>query len=329
MANVRSVGIIGLGLYLPEKVLTNADLEKMVDTTDEWIKTRTGIEERRVVSKDQTSSDLAAEAAKMALEDARLSPDQVELIIVATITPDMQFPSTACLVQAKIGAKDAAAFDLGAACTGFTYALTVGQQFILSGLYKNVLIVAVDTLSSITDWKDRSTCVLLGDGAGAAVLAPAKEGEGIITTYLGADGALGDLLYIPGGGSRHPTTHQTLEGRLHFLKMRGNELFRHAVRLMVDAATNVLTKAGLEAKDIKCMVPHQANIRILKAVAKRLKIPFEKVYVNLHKYGNMSAASTAVALCEAVKEGKIKKGNMVLLVGFGAGLTWASCLIKW
>ena len=329
MKKLVSCGIIGLGLYLPEKVLTNADLEKMVDTSDEWIRTRTGIEQRRIASDDQACSDLATEAAKKALNDAKLSADQLDLIIVATISPDMQFPSTACLVQAKIGAKNAAAFDLGAACAGFTYALFVGSQFIQSCTYKNALIIGVEILSSITDWEDRSTCVLLGDGAGACILAPVKEGEGILTSYLGSDGALGDLLYMPGGGSRHPATHQTLDQRLHFLKMRGNELFKHAVRLMVDATNRVLAQCGLTSQDVDWLIPHQANIRILKAVAKRLEIPFNKVYVNIHRYGNMSSASTATAFCEVVKEGKVKKGDIVVLVSFGAGLTWASCVIKW
>lgn len=329
MQDAPSCGIIGVGLYLPDKVLTNAELEKMVDTTDEWIKTRTGISERRIAGDDQSSSDLASEASRRALEDAGLPADKLELIIVATISPDMQFPSTACLVQAKIGAKNAGTFDIGAACAGFTYALAVGQLFIESRGYNNALIIGVDLLSKITDWQDRSTCVLLGDGAGAAVLGPVKDGEGIIATHLGSDGRFGDLLYMPGGGSKHPATHQTVDQRLHYLKMRGNELFKHAVRLMVDAALKVLPKAGLTPQDVDCLIPHQANIRIIKAVAKRLNIPLKKVYINIHRYGNMSSASTATALCEAVKEGIIKKGSIVLLVGFGAGLTWSSCVIKW
>lgn len=326
----RPAKVIGLGFYLPEKVLTNADLEKMVDTTDEWIRTRTGIKERRIIEENQASSDLGYEAAKRALDDAKLAPSQVDLIIVATISPDMLFPSTACLVQAKIGAKNAAAFDVGAACAGFTYAIAIGDQFIRSGTYHNILLIGVEVLSKFTDWQDRSTCVLLGDGAGAIVLAPSNEnGEGVLSSYLGADGDLAELLHMPGGGSLHPATYETIDQRLHYLKMKGNELFKHAVRLMVAAANTVLNQCGLTSRDVAWLIPHQANIRIIEAVAKRLGIPMEKVYLNISRYGNMSSASTATALCEAVKEGKVKKGDIVVLVGFGAGLTWSSCVIKW
>jgi 3-oxoacyl-[acyl-carrier-protein] synthase-3 len=328
---LRSAKIIGMGIYLPEKILTNADLERMVDTSDEWITTRTGIKERRIARDDQASSDLAAQASKQALVDAGIGPDKLDLIIVATVTPDMQFPSTACLLREKIEAKNAAAFDLGAACAGFGYGLTVARQFIASGTYNTVLVVGVEKLSSVTDWQDRSTCVLLGDGAGAAILSPVKEGEGIIATYLGADGTMADLLKLPGGGSRQPSTHQTIEERQHYLKMKGNELFRPAVRMMVGAAEKVLKKCSLTTKDVDCLVPHQANIRIIKAVAERLKIPIDKVYINIDKYGNMSSASTAIALCEAVKSTKIKikKGSIIVIVGFGSGLTWSACVIKW
>lgn len=325
---MNKVGIIGLGEYLPKRVMTNADLEKMVDTSDEWITTRTGIKERRVASKHQAASDLATEAAKNALKGARLKPENLDLIVVATVTPDMQFPSTACIVQANLGAKDAICFDVSAACAGFVYAITVVQQFIACGAYKNALVVGVEVLSSITDWQDRNTCVLFGDGAGAAVLGKVRSG-GIISTYLGSDGSMANLLMMPGGGSRNPTSHKTIDKRMHYIKMRGNELFKLAVKIMAEIAKKALHQAGLTCKDVDCLIPHQANIRILFAVAKRLGLDKEKIYLNIRKYGNMSSASTAVALCEAVKDGRIKKGDIVLLDAFGAGLVWGACVIKW
>ena len=329
MAQVRTAMVIGLGSYLPERILTNADLEKMVDTSDEWIITRTGIKERRISADNEASSDLAANASKQALIDAGIKADQVDLIIIATVTPDMQFPSTACLVREKIGAENAAAFDLGAACAGYGYALVTAQQFIASGTYDVVLVIGVEKLSSVTDWQDRNTCVLLGDGAGAAILAPADSGNGIMATYLSADGSMAELLKVPAGGSRKPCSHQTIEDRQHYLKMKGNELFRPAVRMMVDAAEKVLKKCGLTTRDVDCLIPHQANIRIIKAVAQRLNIPIEKVYINIEKYGNMSSASTAIGFHEAVKFGKIKKDSIVVVVGFGSGLTSSACVIKW
>ena len=325
---MKKIGIIGVGKYLPKKVLTNADLEKMVDTSYEWIITRTGIKERRLVSKNEAASDLAIKAARQALEDAKILPQDLDLIIVATITPDMQFPSTACFVQAALGAKDAACFDISAACAGFVYAIIVAQQFIARGVYKNALVVGTEVLSSITDWEDRNTCVLFGDGAGAAVLAEVKSG-GILSTYIGSDGSLANLLMLPGGGSRNPATHKTIDKRMHYLKMEGNEVFKLAVKIMTDAAQVALKQAGLECKDIDLVIPHQANIRIILAMAKRLGLPEDKVYLNIEKYGNMSSASTATALCEAVREGRIKKGDIVLLDAFGAGLVWGACLIKW
>jgi 3-oxoacyl-[acyl-carrier-protein] synthase-3 len=329
MVNLKNnVGIIGLGMYVPEKKLTNRDLEKMVDTTDEWITTRTGIKERRIVDKSQAASDLAINAAKEALAQAKLKPQDLDLIIVATVTPDMQFPSTACLVQKVLGAKKAACFDISAACAGYIYGITIAQQFITNGVYKNALVIGTEVLSSITDWTDRSTCVLFGDGAGACVLAPVKKG-GIISNYLASNGDLGELLILPAGGSRNPTTHKTVDEKLHTIKMRGNEVFKHAVKLMGDATKNALDKVGLKWQDIDCVIPHQANIRILLAMAKRIGISEDKIYMNISRYGNMSSASTATALTEAVREGKIKKGDIVVLVAFGGGLVWGAIVIKW
>jgi len=325
---MKKVGIIGVGEYLPKKILTNTDLEKMVDTSDEWITTRTGIKERRLASSHEAASDLAINAAKEALKDAGIKPRDLDLIIVATITPDMQFPSTACLVQAALGAKNAVCFDISAACAGFVYAIIVAQQFIARGIYKNALVVGTEVLSSITDWQDRNTCVLFGDGAGAAVLSEVKSG-GILSTYLGSDGSMANLLMIPAGGSRSPATHKTIDKRLHYLKMEGNEIFKSAVKIMTDTAQIALKQAGLECKDIDLVIPHQANVRIIMAMAKRLGLPEEKIYLNIEKYGNMSSASTATALCEAVRIGRVKKGDIVLLDAFGAGLVWGACIIKW
>lgn len=328
ISSKKSIGVVGLGAYLPDRVLTNADLERMVDTTDEWIVTRTGIRERRIAPDDMASSDLGYLAAKGALKEAGLSPEQVELIIVATITPDMQFPSTSCIIQDKLGAYNAACFDIGAACAGYIYGIVVAQQFLLNGVYKNALVIGAEKLSSITDWKDRSTCVLFGDGAGACVLMPVKRG-GILSTYLGGDGKAKDLLKIPGGGSRLPATQISVERRMHYLKMKGNELFKLAVKIMADSASRALSKCGLSCRDVDCVIPHQANIRILIAMAKRLNLDPEKIYLNIQRYGNMSSASTAVALYEAVKEGKIRKGDIVTLVAFGSGLAWGASVIEW
>lgn len=322
------VGIAGLGKYLPKKILTNADLERMVDTTDAWITTRTGIKERHIVSKRQASSDLAFEASKEALKDARLSADNLDLIIVATISPDMPFPSTACILQDKLSAKNAACFDISAACAGYVYALVAASQFISRGTYKNALVAGAEALSPMVDWQDRSTCVLFGDGAGAAVLEPVKSG-GILSTYLASDGSKADLLKVPAGGSRQPATHQTIDSRMHYVKMQGNEVFKVAVNSMADAAHKVLHKAGLACKDVDLVIPHQANMRILMAVAKKLGLSEDKIYLNIQRYGNMSSASTAVALSEAAQEGRIKKGDIVLLDAFGAGLVWGACVIKW
>ncbi len=325
---MKKVGIIGVGSYLPEKILTNADLESMVETSDEWITTRTGIKERRIADKDTATSDMAKEASLEALEKAGLKPEEIDLIIVATITPDMPLPSTACLLQSKLGAKKAACFDISAACAGFIYAIATADAYIKSGLYKNALVVGSEKLSAFTDWEDRNTCVLFGDGAGAVVLAPVKEG-GILSVYLGSDGTQADLLKIPGGGSRLPTSKETIDKRLHYIKMSGSELFKHAVKIMADAGNKAASILHFGCDDIDWVIPHQANIRILKAVAKRMKLDLKKIYLNIEKYGNMSSASTAVALAEAVKEGKIKKGDVVVLDAFGAGLVWGAMLIEW
>ncbi len=320
--------ITGLGAYLPEKVVTNFDLEKIVETSDEWIRTRTGISERRVATTEQASSDLALPAAQEALKSAGLMPQDLDLIIVATASPDMLFPTTACFLQAKLGAS-CGAFDLAAACSGFPYAVAVAEGFVKAGLYKNVLVVGAEAITKFINWKDRSTCVLFGDGAGAAIISRSKDGHGILASYLGADGTQSDILQIPAGGSVNPPSEETVKNGLHYLRMAGPELFKIAVRTMEQAVHEVLRRENLQVSDIACLIPHQANNRILQAVADRLEIAPEKVYINVDRYGNMSSASTAVALYEAVKSGAIKKGDYVVLVAFGGGLTWAANLIKW
>ncbi len=325
---MKRAGIIGVGEYFPKKVLTNFDLSKMVDTSDEWITTRTGIKERRIVDKNEAASDLGIHAAKAALKDAGLNAEELDLIITATVTPDMQFPSVSSIIQKGISAKKAACVDIQAACAGFVYGIVMAQQFICCGTYKNVLLVGSEVLSSVTDWKDRNTCVLFGDGAGACVLSEVKKG-GIISSYLGSDGTKGDLLMVPAGGSRYPASHQTINKRMHYVKMRGNELFKLAVNIMADAALRVIEKAGIDGEDIDCFIPHQANIRIINAVAKKIKIPENKIYLNIAKYGNTSSASTATALCQAIKSGRVKRGDLLLLDAFGSGLVWGACLIRW
>jgi 3-oxoacyl-[acyl-carrier-protein] synthase III len=326
--HMKKIGILGVGKYLPEKVLTNADLEKMVDTSDEWITTRTGIKERHIAAKAEATSDLATKAAKEALKAAGLKATDIDLIIVATITPDMQLPSTATFVQANLGAKNAFCFDISAACAGFIYAIAIAQQFIAGGAYKYALVIGAETLSRVTDWEDRNTCVLFGDGSGAVVLGESKTAD-ILSVYLGTDGTQINLLNMPGGGSRHPATAQTIKEKLHFVKMEGSELFKVAVTSMAESAQKALKNAGLKCADVNWIIPHQANIRIINAVAKRLGFVNAQVYLNIARYGNMSSASTAIALCEAVEEGKIKKGDIVLLVAFGAGLVWGAVIIKW
>ena len=322
-------GIFGVGSYLPEKVLTNSDLEKMVDTSDEWIMTRTGIRERRIAADNEATSDLAVAAARRALSEAETEAGELDLIIVATITPDIFFPSTALLVQDKLKAVNAAAMDISAACTGFSYGLGTARAYIASGVYKNILVIGAETLSKITDWEDRSTCILLGDGAGAAVLKPTEEDRGIVSVYLGADGGAAELLKLPAGGSRMPATHQTIDARLHYMKMSGNELFKIAVKLMAESAQRALAQCGLGCDDVACLIPHQANLRIINAAVKRLGVDPRKLFLNIEKYGNVSAASTIIGLDEARRERDFKRGDVIVLVAFGGGLTWGSCVIRW
>jgi 3-oxoacyl-[acyl-carrier-protein] synthase-3 len=321
--------VLGTGSFAPEKVLSNHDLERMVDTSSEWIIERTGIEERRIAESSVTSSDLAVEAATRALQAASLNPEDIDLILVATATPDMIFPATACIVQDKIGAKSAAAFDILAACSGFLFALASADAFIRSGIYKTVLVIGAETLSKITDWTDRNTCVLFGDGAGAVVLVAEEDGRGILSTHLHTDGSMADLLCIPGGGSLNPASLLSVESGLHFIKMKGNETFKVAVRALEEVVVEALEHNGYSASDIDMLVPHQANLRIIQATAKRLNLPMEKVVITLNKYGNTSAASVPMALDEAVRDGRIKDGSLVILEAFGGGLSWASALIKW
>ena len=325
----RTCSITGVGSYLPAKILTNAHLEKMVDTSDEWITTRTGIKSRRQAARDEFTSDMAAHAAQRAMKKAGVTADQIDLIIVATITPDMPFPATACIVQQKIGARRAAAFDLEAACSGFIYGLEVGQQFIMSRTYDTVLVIGAEKLSSIVDWKDRNTCVLFGDGAGAAVLQSRPNSHGLLTAVMGADGSKGSLLYMPGGGSRCPASVDSVAARLHYLRMDGRETFKNAVQAMYHAAQEALRRCELDISKIKCVIPHQANRRIIDAVGKRLGATPEQWFINLDRYGNTSAASVAIALDEAVSSGKIQRGDLILMMVFGAGLTWGAAVIEW
>ncbi len=325
----KRAAFLGVGHYAPDNVLTNADLEKLVDTSDEWIIERTGVRERRIATDDQAASDLAVPAATKALAQAGIAAEELDLIILGTVTPDYFFPSTACIVQNEIGAKNAAAFDMLAGCSAFIYGCNVAAQFIENGRYEHVLVVGVETLSKLTDMTDRNTCVLFGDGAGAAVLGPTTGDGGILATHMKADGSLGYLLEMPGGGSRQPPTHESLDARMHYIKMAGREVFKNAVRSMCEAATYVLDVAGYKGEDVDLLVPHQANWRIMSAVADRLKIPHDKVFVNLDKYGNTSAASIPIALSEALEQGRIQPGNLVLNVAFGAGFTWAAHLVKW
>ena len=315
--------MIGVGSYLPEKVLTNLDLEKMVETSDEWITDRTGIKERRISADNEATSDLAFEAAKRALKSANMEAKDLEMIIVGTSSPDMLFPSTSCIVQDKLGAVNAAAFDVSAACSGFNYALAASAGFIESGLYNNVMVIGADTLTKYLDWTDRNTCILFGDGAGAVVLKSSEDGSGVIASHLGAEGSGGKYLTMPGGGSRDP------EARKRFIWMDGKEVFKFAVKVLPKSIKAVLDKAKMSAMDISLLIPHQANMRIIDFALKSLGLPKEKVYVNLQKYGNTSAASIPIALDEAVKDGKIKKGDTVVLAGFGAGLTYGANIIKW
>lgn len=325
--NIHSM-MLGTGVGIPEKTLTNSDLEKLVDTSDQWIRERTGIQVRHVVDDKVQNSDLASEAATMALEEAQITPEQIDTIIVATVTGDVNFPSTACYVQQKIGAVNAAAFDIQAACSGFLFALNVADGFITAGKSRRVLIIGSELLTRIVDWKDRSTCVLFGDAAGAAVIAPANgDGRGVLGTFIKTDGRLGHLLWMPGGGTRFPADVAISEN-LNSIKMQGPEVFKAAVTAMGEAAAHILEKTGLTPGDVKLLIPHQANTRIINATAKRLKLPKEKVYVNIQDYGNTSAASIPVALHEARKKGMLHPGDVCVMVAFGGGFTWASAAVR-
>ena len=325
---MKNVGIIGLGHYLPKRRLTNTDLEKLVDTTDEWIFTRTGIKERRLAEGDERNSDLAIKAGRQALRDAKLKPSDLDLILVATISPDSSFPSVACLVQKAIHAHNAAAFDISAACSGFLYAIITGKQFIQSGLYKNVLVIASEKITTYVDWNDRGTCVLFGDGAGACVLSPVKGDRGIISDYMHAQGSFGDLMMVK-TRDRKPLDQKTSMMKLPHISMQGKELLKVAVNSMAEAVEIAVKKAKMKLSDIDCVVPHQANDRIISAVAKKLGLPKDKIFVNIDQYGNMSAASIAVALYEAVEQKRIKRGDNVVLVTFGAGVVSAANVVKW
>jgi 3-oxoacyl-[acyl-carrier-protein] synthase-3 len=321
--------IIGTGFYVPDKILTNDDLAKMVDTSDEWIVSRTGIKERHIAAADQATSDMVILAAKRALKNAHLEAKDIDLIIVATSTPDTIFPPTACWVQAGLKATHAAAFDLSAACTGFLYGMVVAESLITTGVSKRVLLAGAEMLSRVINWEDRNTCVLLGDAAGAAILEESHDESGVLSAFWGADGTLGPLLLQPAGGSRIPATHESVDKKLHFLQMKGNEVFKHAVKRMSEAAEEALKRAGLGKDDITWFIPHQANMRIIKATGERLGVPEEKVFINIHKYANVSAATIPIALDEMRTEGRLRKGDVVLMDAFGAGFTWASVVYRW
>jgi 3-oxoacyl-[acyl-carrier-protein] synthase-3 len=325
----RTVSIIGTGSYAPEKILTNADLSRMVDTSDEWITTRTGIKERRIAAPDEHTSDMATKAALAAIEQAGIAGEEIDLILVATTTPDMLFPATACLVQTRIGATKAACLDISAACAGFLVAFEIAQQFITSHTYETVLVIGAEKLSSITNWNDRNTCVLFGDGAGAAILRHRGGSHGVIATYMGSDGQFADILFMPGGGCRTAITRDNADQNLRTIHMSGKDVYKQAVTAMMAASQKVLDQAGLTINDIACVIPHQANLRIIEAIAGRLKIPVDRFYVNLDRYGNTSAAAVAIALDEANRTGRIKAGDYVLMIVFGGGLTWASSIIEW
>jgi 3-oxoacyl-[acyl-carrier-protein] synthase-3 len=325
-----SIIISGTGAYAPEKILTNDDLSLMVETSDEWIRTRTGISQRHIAADDESTSDMAAKAASLAIESAGLAIADIDLLVVATVTPDMAFPNTACFVQKKLGLSKIPAFDIEAACSGFIYALDVARAQMIVGGYRNALVIGAEKLSSITNWKDRTTCVLFGDGAGAVVLSRSDlPNVGVLQTLLGADGTESGILCVPGGGSASPATVETIERSLHKIHMQGNQVFKIAVRVMCQSAVDLLQKAGLTAADVDLVVPHQANTRIIEALAQRLEIDMAKFHINLDRYGNTSAASIPIALAEAHAAGRIQPGNNILMVAFGGGLTWAASLIRW
>jgi 3-oxoacyl-[acyl-carrier-protein] synthase-3 len=321
--------IVSVGTYVPQQVLSNIDLEGMVDTSDEWITERTGIKERRIAGEGQATSDLAYEASRIALERAGYGAGDIDMIIVATISGDMPFPSTACFLQNRLGASHAVGFDINATCSGFLYALYIADGFIRSGMQRRILVVGAEVLSKFTDWKDRTTCILFGDGAGAAIVEATSEDRGILSMSINSDGSMWELIHIPGGGSRNPSSPETLKNDMHFIRMKGNETFKVAVRTLEDVAVKTLDENGINPSQLSLLVPHQANLRIIQATADRLNLPMEKVFVNLERYGNTSAASIPIALDEALKNGRIRDGDYILLEAFGGGLTWASALIKW
>ncbi len=326
--SLQAVSIVGTGAYLPEKIVTNDDLSKIVDTNDEWIYTRTGMRERRIARDDQATSDLAAEAAKVALADAGVSAEEVDLLIVATLSPDMFFPSTACFVQDKIGAKNAYCYDLGAACSGSLYAMETAKNQITCGAVKTALVIGAEKMSTFLDWEDRNTCVLFGDGAGAVVLQASENGRGIMKGCFGSDGSLADLLWTPGGGSRNPMSHEMLDQKQQYLKMGGREVYKHAVKQMTQSVIDALDTNGLMADDIKCFVAHQANARIIEAIGKRLDV-MDRMFMNVEKYANTSAAALLIAVDEVVKSGAVKQGDLMLLVAFGGGFTWGANIVEW
>lgn len=325
----KRLKILGSGFYAPDKILTNADLEKMVDTSDEWITTRTGIKERRIASEEQASSDMGIIAARRALADAGLRAKDMDLIIVATSTPDTIFPSTACWIQSGLGAGHVPAFDLSAGCTGFIYGLIVAESFLRAGTVHRILLIGAELLTKFTNWKDRNTCVLFGDAAAAFVLGESDNESGLLATYWKADGDLAEIITFLGGGTRNPASHQTVDQELHYLRMKGSEVFKHAVKMMGEAAVIALKKAGLEKEDISFLIAHQANIRIVEATGRRLKLPPEKVYVNIHKYGNVSVATIPIGLHELKEEGRLNKGDIIVMDAFGAGATWGAVVYRW
>lgn len=326
---MQNVGIKGIGYYVPENIVTNFDLEKMVETSDEWIRTRTGIEERRFISPDEATSDLAAKAGLKAIEAAKINKDEIDLIIVATATPDYLTQPTACLVQKKLGLTGIPCFDIGAACTGFIYALNVANSMVKSKEYKNILVIGAEALSRISDMQDRNTCILFGDGAAAAVIGEVEVGYGILGLSVGAEGEDDMILKIPAGGSKNPNTEETIEKRQNFLKMNGQEVFKFAVKVLPKVTLEALKNANIDVNELNMVFPHQANMRIIDSAAKRMGLPLEKFYVNLNKYGNTSAASIGIALGEALEQGLIKKGDKIALTGFGGGLTYGSIIMKW
>jgi 3-oxoacyl-[acyl-carrier-protein] synthase-3 len=326
---MRSSTITGLGRYIPRRIMTNAELEQLVDTSDEWIVSRTGIRERRIAEPDQASSDLAYEASIEALADAGVSAEEIDLIIVGTATPDMLFPATACILQDRLGAKQAGAFDVSAACTSWAYAAAVAHGYVSSGQADTVLVVGTETLSKIINWKDRNTSVLFGDSAGAVVMKPCEPGKGFLSFHLGSDGSGGPFIALPAGGSRLPASYETVEREQHYLTMNGREVYKFAVRCIPRAIEEAVKRAGIDIEDVDLFIPHQANIRIIDAAAERLRQPKEKFFVNVERYGNTSAASVPVALYEAVRSGQVKEGDVVVMVAFGGGLTWASSAIRW